>query len=353
MDDEMEAGWSLTESFVLSLFLDDVYSLDAGTLVALQPIHALIFLFKWVGSTPQSEALAQKGGVEVTNPDDHFGVYFANQVINNSCGTLAALNAVMNIPPQQGPTPGETISLGDELQNLKEFGAGMDAMDLGYLITNSDKIRQVHNSFSASSPFAISQHPSLQSQNKEDPYHFVAYVPAQGCLWELDGLKRGPIRHGEVSDKGEGWVAAAREAVEQRIATYGEGSVSCTPWFNYIGQTSKADDKRLHLVPMQLMFNLLCVRSAAIPRLRRLLTDPTTPTAFIPDLQAQLSAEEEKVRRGKLENGVRRNNLIPLMVELTRILAEQNTGEEGKSVLQEVTEKARVIGQQKRNRAAE
>ncbi|KAJ9122028.1 hypothetical protein QFC24_004255 [Naganishia onofrii] len=338
MNDEMEAGWSLTESDplvftqllqdigVTGLQVDDVYSLDAGTLAALQPIHALIFLFKWVGSTPQSEALAQKGGVEVTDPDDHFGIYFANQVINNSCGTLAALNAVMNIPPQQGPSPEETISLGDELQNLKEFGAGMDAMDLGYLITNSDKIRQVHNSFSVSSPFAISQHPSLQSQNKEDPYHFVAYVPAQGCLWELDGLRRGPIRHGEVSDKGEGWIAAAREAVERRIATYGEGS---------------------------LMFNLLCVRSAAIPRLRRLLTDPTTPTALIPDLQAQLAAEEEKVRRGKLENGVRRNNLIPLMVELTKMLAGQKGNEEGKSVLQEVTEKARVIGQQKMNRAAE
>lgn len=34
------------------------------------------------------------------------------QVINNSCGTLAALNAVMNIAPQEGQTPEETISHG-------------------------------------------------------------------------------------------------------------------------------------------------------------------------------------------------------------------------------------------------
>jgi ubiquitin carboxyl-terminal hydrolase L5 len=95
---------------------------------------------------------------------------------------------------------------------------------LGYLITNSDRIRQVHNSFSASSPFAISQHPSLQS-DKEDPYHFVAYVPVQGCLWELDGLRRGPVKHGVVDERGEGWVGKAREVIEKRIATYGEGSV--------------------------------------------------------------------------------------------------------------------------------
>jgi ubiquitin carboxyl-terminal hydrolase L5 len=34
------------------------------------------------------------------------------KVINNSCGTLAALNAVMNIAPEEGETPEETISHG-------------------------------------------------------------------------------------------------------------------------------------------------------------------------------------------------------------------------------------------------
>ncbi|KAJ9114932.1 hypothetical protein QFC20_001306 [Naganishia adeliensis] len=341
MDDEMEAGWSLTESDPLvftqllqdigvkGLQVDDVYSLDSATLEALQPIHALIFLFKWVGQTPQSEALAQGSdalrGEEITDPDDYLGVYFANQVINNSCGTLAALNAVMNVAPQEGQTPEETISHGDELQNLREFGVGMNPVDLGYLITNSDRIRQVHNSFSASSPFAISQHPSLQS-DKEDPYHFVAYVPVQGCLWELDGLRRGPVRHGVVDERGEGWIGKAREVIEKRIATYGEGS---------------------------LMFNLLCVRSAAIPRLQRLLADPTTPAEFKPTYQSQLETEREKVRRGKLENGLRRNNLVPLMVELTKILAEQKGQEGGKSVLEEATEKARVVGREKRARRAE
>ncbi|GHJ84479.1 hypothetical protein NliqN6_0881 [Naganishia liquefaciens] len=343
MDDELEAGWSLTESDPLvftqllqdigikGLQVDDVYSLDPGTLETLQPVHALIFLFKWVGDTPQNQALAQGSsdgleGEEITNPDDYLGLYFANQVINNSCGTLAALNAVMNIAPQEGQTPDESISHGDELQNLRDFGVGMNAVDLGYLITNSDRIRQVHNSFSASSPFSISQHPSLQHSDKEDPYHFVAYVPVQGCLWELDGLRRGPIRHGAVDEQGEGWLGKAREVIEKRIATYGEGS---------------------------LMFNLLCVRSAAIPRLQRLIADPTTPRDFIPTYQSQLAAEREKVRRGKLENGLRRNNLVPLMVELTKILGEQKGQEQGKSVLLEATEKARVVGRERRERRGE
>lgn len=45
------------------------------------------------------------------------------QVINNSCGTIAALNAVMNIPSVDG------ISVGDVLANMREFGAGMTSME--------------------------------------------------------------------------------------------------------------------------------------------------------------------------------------------------------------------------------
>jgi ubiquitin carboxyl-terminal hydrolase L5 len=104
---------------------------------------------------------------------------------------------------------------------------------------------------------------------------------------------------------------------------------------------------------IQLMFNLLCVRSAAIPRLQRLLADPNTPSEFKPTYRSQLETELEKVRRGKLENGLRRNNLVPLMVELTKILAEQKGQGRGKSVLEEVTEKARVTGREKRARRAE
>lgn len=44
---------------------------------------------------------------------------------------------------------------------------------------------------------------------------------------------------------------------------------------------------------------------------------------------------------------------MPLMVELTKILAEQKGQEGGKSVLEEATEKARVVGREKRARRAE
>lgn len=33
------------------------------------------------------------------------------------------------------------------------------------------------------------------------------------------------MRHGVVDERGEGWIGKAREVIEKRIATYGEGSV--------------------------------------------------------------------------------------------------------------------------------
>src|SRR5437667_12706720 len=38
--------------------------------------------------------------------------------------------------------------------------------------------------------------------SEDQAYHFIAYVPADGTVWELDGLKRHPVRLGEFYNPG-------------------------------------------------------------------------------------------------------------------------------------------------------
>lgn len=36
-------------------------------------------------------------------------------------------------------------------------------------------------------------------EEEEESFHFIAYVPIGNSLWELDGLKRQPVRLGKYS----------------------------------------------------------------------------------------------------------------------------------------------------------
>ena len=56
------------------------------------------------------------------------------------------------------------------------------------------------------------------SKKDEDAYHFVAYIPIKGRLYELDGLRDGPLDHGSCDQ--EEWFKAAKPVVEKRIQRY-------------------------------------------------------------------------------------------------------------------------------------
>lgn len=54
-----------------------------------------------------------------------------------------------------------------------------------------------------------------QFSKKEDAYHFVAYLPISGRLYELDGLQEGPIDHGSCDM--ENWLMAVKPVLEKRM----------------------------------------------------------------------------------------------------------------------------------------
>ena len=138
-------------------------------------------MFKWRGGHSSSAV-----EVDENPPQD---LFFASQVIHNACATQAVLSVLLNAEQE--------VELGETLQTLREFTLDFDAETKGMSISNSDIIRDAHNSFARPEPIVLQSRPA---QEDDDVFHFVAYVPRGGSVFELDGLQRGPINHGSFGD---------------------------------------------------------------------------------------------------------------------------------------------------------
>ena len=69
--------------------------------------------------------------------------------------------------------------------------------------------------------------------NQEEAYHFIGYVPFRGKVWELDGLKSGPVEVGELSAPPSAsgsdtaadrdWMEVVRPVLRMKMRKYGGG----------------------------------------------------------------------------------------------------------------------------------
>ena len=62
-----------------------------------------------------------------------------------------------------------------------------------------------------------------QATGDDDAYHFVAYMPINGVLYELDGLREGPVDLGPATR--EDWVDKVCPIIQQRIERF----AGCVP----------------------------------------------------------------------------------------------------------------------------
>ncbi|KAL8291772.1 hypothetical protein RQP46_002030 [Phenoliferia psychrophenolica] len=299
------AGWSLTESDpgvftgllqelgVKGLEVSELWGLDEELLQELKPVHALIFLFKWIGGDA-----AKADGTLETPTGPH---YFAHQVINNACASIAILNATLNI---QDPN----VQLGEELENLKAFSDGLDPETRGWTISNSEKIRTVHNSFARSDPYSLEE--SRPQTEDEDAYHFVCYTPIGDKLYELDGLKNSPVSHGVIPGGPENWTALAKEVLERRIATYPAGEVH----FNLMAITSRSAFLEREVAKLE--------AEAETSRARGEQPDALLESQ-LDDVKDRLARVQAQFKEWEFDNALRRHNYIGLIHGLVLELAKQ------------------------------
>jgi len=165
----------------------------------------MIFLFKYI---PNS------GYAPKVLPNYDEDLYFAKQVIVNACATQAILAILLNNE--------DKIELGQELLDLKNFTKLMDPYMKGLSISNCEKIREEHNKFSRPEPFVFTG--KKDAGDKDDVFHFVAYFHFKNNVYEIDGLREGPILIAENVNN-QSWINAVQPSILNRINLYANNEI--------------------------------------------------------------------------------------------------------------------------------
>jgi len=244
--------------------------------------------------------------------------------------------------------------LGSELGNFKTFTQGLPPDDIGYTIGSSELIRTVHNSFARPEPFIYDD--KKDEGEEEDAFHFIGFVPVNGNLYELDGLKPGPILLGECDMNN--WLSKVKPVIEERIKRYSEKEIR----FNLLGLIQNRQDvltkelgalqSRTVKLEAEISKRNASQASAAMD------TSESEPSSFSSSseeelkqmlslveeeqkqTQQQIIQEQNKFKAWKNENVRRRHNYIPFIFNLLKILAE-------KGKLNDLVEKASKVTAEK------
>lgn len=179
---------------VTGVEFDELITIDAAELSRIPNLFGVLLLFN------HATAPSDRAG----KPEPEAPVWFAHQVVNNACATLALLHILMNI----------SVPHGEALNRILEFTGDFDPSLRGQVIASDQNLREQHNFMSRPVMFVSDE--VMPARATDEAYHYVAYVPVDGRVYELDGLEQFPIDHGPCSNFPE----RVSEILQARIATF-------------------------------------------------------------------------------------------------------------------------------------
>ncbi|KAL6464253.1 hypothetical protein MHYP_G00265700 [Metynnis hypsauchen] len=204
----------LVEDFgVKGVQVEEIYDLQSK---CQGPVYGFIFLFKWIEERRSRRKVSTLvDETSVIDDDIVNDMFFAHQLIPNSCATHALLSVLLNC---------SGVELGNTLSRMKAFTKGFNPESKGYAIGNAPELAKAHNSHARPEPRHLPEKQNgISAVRTMEAFHFVSYVPIKDRLFELDGLKAYPIDHGPWGEEEE-WTDKARRVIMERIglATAGE-----------------------------------------------------------------------------------------------------------------------------------
>lgn len=181
------------------------------------PVYGFIFLFRWIEERRARRKLAETTDIYQRDENIVNSIFFAHQIVPNSCATHALLSILLNC---------SNIDLGSTLSRLKNHTKDMTPENKGYAIGNTPELAFAHNSHAMPQARRRLERNSGATTSARigiptgrvacEAFHFVSFVPINGHLFELDGLKPFPMDHG-TWEPTEDWTDKFRRVITNRI----------------------------------------------------------------------------------------------------------------------------------------
>ncbi|XP_017075060.1 ubiquitin carboxyl-terminal hydrolase [Drosophila eugracilis] len=169
-------AWSVT----------DVIGLEEDTLEWIpRPVKAFILLFP-CSETYEKHRAEEHERVKEINEQHPSDLFYMRQITPNACGTVALIHCVAN---------NKDIEVDKGV--LKDFiynGAKLSPEERGQALEDDKDFTAGHQALAQEGQTNADEHETVN-------HHFIALVNKDGTLYELDGRKSFPIKHGPTSEE--------------------------------------------------------------------------------------------------------------------------------------------------------
>ncbi|XP_055695578.1 ubiquitin carboxyl-terminal hydrolase-like [Lutzomyia longipalpis] len=152
-----------------------------------QPVRAVILLFPC--SDKHAAQVAKENAEKKANPETYpTDLFYMRQTIRNACGTIALIHSIANNPDVELEENGILTKYLNQTRNLTPE-------ERGRILEGSEEFIETHKE--------VAQEGQTEAPDPHDKvnYHFIAFVNKNGQLFELDGSREFPVKHGPTSSE--------------------------------------------------------------------------------------------------------------------------------------------------------
>lgn len=222
-----------------SLSFADVLSMDEPDILAMTPRPALslVLLYDSSGSDGIKAAKRESESkrVEYIGKGEGEDVVWYRQTIHNACGLYGILHAISNGPARHYiRTPDSLLPLlshkyeltlhllpepASLMSRLLEQAIPLAPEERAHVLEGSEELEKAHTAAALKGDTAPPENPGDDVES-----HYICFVPSEknGCIYHMDGEKKGPIDTGVTLKEGEDMLSETALQVVKAFIQKGE-----------------------------------------------------------------------------------------------------------------------------------